>query len=63
MTLSYPITKLNNDLTINKQQISSLRQKPKTAHFRISHEKTLDGNGKMSINVKNVHKKRMRTFE
>ncbi len=27
------------------------------ARFRISHKKTLDGNGKMRINSKNVHKK------
>ncbi len=33
------------------------------AHFRISHKKPLDGNGKMRINSKNVHKKHMRTFE
>ncbi len=33
------------------------------AHFRISHKKTLDGNGKMHINKKNAHKKHMRTFE
>ncbi len=33
------------------------------AHFRISHEKTLDGNGKMRINYTNAHKKHMRTFE
>ncbi len=33
------------------------------AHFRISHKKTLDGNGKMRINSKNAHKKLLRTFE
>ncbi len=46
--------------------IQSLAAFPSTyfyAHFRISHKKTLDGNGKMCINSKNAHKKLMRTFE
>ncbi len=33
------------------------------AHFRISYKKHLDGNDKMRINSKNVHKKIVRTFE
>ncbi len=50
----------------NSDIVDQLAAFPSTyfyAHFRISHKKTLDGNGKMRINSKNAHKKLMRTFE
>ncbi len=47
-----------------KLKILSLAMFPPTyfyAHFGISHNKTLDGNAKMRINSKNVHKKNVYT--